>query len=104
MLTQADSSAIVAPFTPPPSTAAAIGGNVFASSSVLPLIDGDAGYMLVSATGRPPQGQSLPLSLDINMQMGAGGDNASSGDDDSDHFDGVERIPSSTCLLGESAM
>ena len=101
MLTQADSLATFSPFTPPPSTAAAIGGNDFAHSYVQPLIDGDAGYMLVSATGPPQQGQApLPAPF-INMQMGG---RASSGDNDSDHFDGVEQIPSSTCLLGESVM
>jgi hypothetical protein len=59
----------------------------------------------VSATGPPQHQEELPLSLDQNSvtHMGADG-NASSSDDDSDQFQGVDQISSATGLLGESAM
>jgi hypothetical protein len=62
---------------------------------------GGAGYMLVAATELPQQQGQSP-SLLQNMSSGTAG-NASSGED-SDQFEGVDRISSSTGLLGESVM
>jgi hypothetical protein len=92
---------------PNPDIIGLMGGD--ASTALTPALEtnltGDAGYMLVSATDPPQHQEGLSLSLvQTNAtHMGAGG-NASSSDDDSDQFQGVDRISSSTGLLGESAM
>jgi serine/threonine protein kinase len=92
---------------PNPDMVGLIGGGANPIPSAAPETNntGGTGYMLVSATGPPQQQERPSLSLVQNnaMHMGAGG-NASSSDEDSDQFQSVDRISSSTGLLGESEM
>ena len=102
-LLQAVTPALIEPSAPPPSLTTATpsftlldGGSV--DSLPAPSSAG-AGYMLVSATGPPGNEQLHPFPT--NLTIGTVG-NDSSDDDDENLFDGVNRIMSTTGLLGES--